>query len=438
MLRHGNLFLFAGANLLLQATFLVCQFLVLRFIPPEQMGVWAFVALLEGYFLITQLGVINAMNREYPYFAGLNQTDKAVAVARTAQAYALCNGTFLGLVFLVLSFVLGATRGWEWRVAMLAAAITAPMDQYTSYLEGTYRSGNEFKRLSFIRLVQCVVAIVTMYLPWRFGFTGFCVRAVLLVAAPAGLGHVFRPLRYGPGFDRGSVRLLVATGWRLFLWSYLVRTAQSFPRLVLGTFSGTTALGLFVPVSVVVQGMNSVATSLSGYLYPRLTRRFAQNQPDVGRVALKAAFLAILALAVPAAIGALVLPWIVPRVLPQYAPSIRACQVALAAGLLECMIVATIAFGAAKAWRRMFGYVTSGLVVRAGGAFGGYYSMPQDRVLGVACGMLVASAVMAVVTVVTASGVGRKAAASEDEAAANLEAAAAATSITTPASPADA
>ena len=56
-LRHGDALLFAGANITLQATALACQLAILHVIPPEQIGVWSFVVLVEGYLLFTQLGV---------------------------------------------------------------------------------------------------------------------------------------------------------------------------------------------------------------------------------------------------------------------------------------------------------------------------------------------------------------------------------------------
>jgi O-antigen/teichoic acid export membrane protein len=403
-LRHADALLFAGANITLQATTLVCQLAILHVIPPEQMGVWSFVVLVEGYLLCTQLGVLNAMNREFPFFMGLGEKDKALGVARTAQAYALCNGTLLMLIFLTLAFVYGQ-RSIDWRMALLAAALTAPLDQYTNYLEGTFRSGSEFRKLSVIRIFQSVFAAVTLVLPWKYGFAGYCLRSVLVVAFPALFAHVLRPVRVIPRFDRYNLRLLLSTGWRLFLWNYLYKTSQSFPRLIIGTAGGALLLGLFYPVSVVVTGTTAVAASFSSYFYPMLTRRFAQNRTGVGRVALKAAVASIAVLAGPIALGVAVVPWIIPLLVPQYSPAVRACQVALVAGLLECMMVATIAFAATKAWRLMFVYLVYALTVRAAGAFGGYlvgkYYLSGDRLLGVAWGMLAAAAVMAVVTWLT-------------------------------------
>jgi O-antigen/teichoic acid export membrane protein len=405
--RHVNLFLFTGSNLLLQATTLVCQFWVLRFVPPEQMGVWAFVTLVEGYLLFTQLGVLNAMNREFPYFMGKGEKERALSVAGTAQAYALCNGTLLMCVFLVLCATYGG-RSPEWRIALLTAALTAPLDQYTSYLEGTYRSGSEFRRLAWVRIFQAVFAGASLALVWKYGFKGYCLRSGLLVAVPAIFAHFLSPVRVRPRFVRENIALLLSTGWRLFLWNYLFRTAQSFPRLILGTLSGAFYLGLFVPVGVVVTGTTAIATSFSSYIYPSLTRRFAQNKTDVGRVALKAAVLSVLMLSAPVALGIVLLPILVPRLVPAYAASVHACQIALAAGLFECMVVATVAFAAAKAWKRMAAYIGCALVSRAVGAVGGYFLF-ADHLIGVAWGMLGASLIMAGVTIVTVRGTGAKA-----------------------------
>ncbi len=382
---------------------MVCQFWVLRFVPPEQMGVWSFITLLQGYALITQFGIVNAMNREYPFYTGRGEQDKAQGVVQTAQAYALCNGALLSAVFLALMFGYGG-RGWEWRIALLTAAGTLPLAQYASYLEGTYRSGNEFRALSNIRLAQALTTAITVGLPWRYGFGGYCMQVFLLTLQPAVLGFLFRPVKLAPAFRPGFLRLLYATGWRLHLWNYLYRIAQSFPRLALATLGGTLHLGLFVPVSVAYSAASNIAGSFSVYLYPKLTQRFAQRSLPVGRVALKSSLVTMACLAAPLALGVVVMPMVVPPLLPRYAASVPAAQVALVASLLECMTMATVAFAAAKAWRQMSVYIGCSLLVRAGAAFGGYY-LSNDHLLGVACGMLSASLIMGVVTWFTVSAI---------------------------------
>lgn len=75
-------------------------------------------------------------------------------------------------------------------------------------------------------------------------------------------------------------------------------------------------------------------------------------------------------------------------------------EVALLAGLLDCLTVAGVAFAAAKSWRPYYVFVGFALAVRSLGAYIGYYCL-DDRLLGVALGMLAAGAAMGLVTWLT-------------------------------------
>jgi hypothetical protein len=278
-----------------------------------------------------------------------------------------------------------------------------PLSQYTSYLEGTYRSGNEFRTLSNIRLLLAITTALTLVLPWKFGFRGYCGQVFILSLQPAVLGYIFRPVRVGPRFEPGYLRLLYATGWRLHLWNYLSRTAQSFPRLALATIGGTLALGLYVPVQAAYIAINNVTGSLSAYLYPSLTRHYAVTGAPVGRIALRSGLLVMLGLTPGVILGAIALPLVVPRFLPDYARAVVPAQIVLFAGLFECISIGTNAFAATKAWTPMFIQLAASLVVRGTTAFIGAIAF-EDRLFGVALGMLIASVIMAFVTQSTVAG----------------------------------
>ena len=408
VLAHRQAVLFAGSNVCYQFVSMACQLVVLRLIEPSLIGIWAAVALVQQYLLWTQMGVVNAMNREYPYHLGKGRPDAALAIVRTGQAYSLVNGGFLAIVFLGLAAYYAATGSGLWFAGSLTVAAMMPLQQYTNYLEGTYRAGSEFRRLSFIRLGAVPLEVVSLLLPWKLGFQGFLVRMFLLAVYPAVACHVWRPVRVGPRFERGRMRELLSTGWRLFLWSYLYRVAQSFPRLALATWGGVLLLtgnvaweaqavlllGLFSPVSWMYLAFSSLTGSLSMYLYPNLTFRYARDGIAVGRIALRAG-LAAMAILLPAVVvGVLLLPYVLPPLIPLYASSVRAAQFSLVAGLLECFSISTITFAATKAWRPMYVYLACALVFRAAGAFGGYH-MVEDRLTGVGMGMVASSLVMA-------------------------------------------
>lgn len=396
-----NAILYAGSNLSLHAVTTLCYFVVLRWIEPEYVGIWQAALVLHTYLRALNLGIVHAMNREYPYFIGRDEPGRARLTVATAQSWVLVNAAILVAVFVALSFA-HAGRGRDWRLAYLTMAAFSAGQTYRMYVDCTYRAGSEFRTLALIRLGQIPVIVATVALPAWMGFDGFLVRMLVIETVWVACSHVWRPVRVAPGFRWETFKLLLSTGWRLHLAQYLILASRGFPRLAVLTLGGTYALGLFAPVAWMLQAFFDIANSLGAYMYPALTRRYARHGTPVGKAALRVALWSMLALAPVVLPAMFVLQWIVPWLLPNYAPALPAMQVALVASLLDCITISRVAFASMKAWGAYFVYIGFLIVLNAGGAFGGG-ALLDDQVLGVAIGKLLASAAMVPVTWVTVS-----------------------------------
>ena len=71
---------FASSNILWQITFVSCELFILRIIDPDLIGIWQMVILIQSYSIISRLGIINAMNREFPYLLGQENLKKRMLV----------------------------------------------------------------------------------------------------------------------------------------------------------------------------------------------------------------------------------------------------------------------------------------------------------------------------------------------------------------------
>jgi O-antigen/teichoic acid export membrane protein len=388
--------LFTGASLTLQVSTLLCSFLALKKVGPAQMGIWQTLLLIQGYLFISRLGIINAMNREFPFFLGAGKPEEARQVVATAQAYTLANGLVLALVFLALGLT-HWQQGPDWRCGFLVMILVTPMELWSNLLESTFRGSQEFIRLGYVQLIMAGAQWVSFLLVIFFGFMGWLAREVLLRSLALTLYCLARPVKAPVSFRWETFKLLFSTGWRLFVANYLILVSDLFPRLFLVSWSGVAAVGLFTPVTGVRSAFQMFVSAVAIYVYPRLTFQYAQGRPGTGRRALRWGALTGMAL-LPAAAGAFfLLPVLIERFLPQYVPAIPAVRIAALVGLLECMRVGMTAFFATKAWTALFTYAGCSLLVRASSALIGYWSF-QDRLLGITLGMLVGSAVMFGVT----------------------------------------
>jgi hypothetical protein len=396
---RSALLLYSSSNLAVQATLLVCQVWVLRYLPPTQIGIYQSTLVISTYLAVANLGVINGMNREYPVLLGEGSRERASAILSTAQIFALACGALQALLFIVLALSLKDESG-TWRLACLTVAACAPLRHYTSYLLGVLRAHQEFRQITRIQFAQVFVYPLLVLLPRHFGYVGFCGREVLSLLLPAIAYHCVRPAKARPFFEWSAFRCLFDTGWRLYLQSFIIVVAESGPRTVRAVVGGPVLLALFVPVNWMLLGISGVSGSISIYLYPRLAYRFGRQRVAVARISLRASLMTFLILAPFAAMGFFLVPLLLPVLLPQYASSATAARIALLSGLFDCASIATMSFSIARAWKAMASYLALVLPIRVACAIGGFFAA-ADHVEGVAMGALIGSIVMVPVTWMT-------------------------------------
>ncbi len=73
-----------------------------RLVAPSTLGLFAGIGLALGYAPLLQLGILNGLNRELPYFVGKGDRERVKELAAAAQAWALLVGA---AVFVALTGV---------------------------------------------------------------------------------------------------------------------------------------------------------------------------------------------------------------------------------------------------------------------------------------------------------------------------------------------
>lgn len=375
---------------------MVAQFAALKFIAPEHIGAWQAVLVIQIYLMAAQMGIISALNREYPYASANGEDERAKRVMQTAQAYNIANAV---LVAGVLSVLLAWQwdRGWVWQWAYGIMAGVAALNLIQGYLSSVCRCTGHFNRVAAVNLVRIPFLSLVPLGAWYFGFKGYCV-AQLLVAFIQAFGlFLVRPLKLIPKFEMTSFKLLFNTGWRLYLRHYLMRIGKEMPRTALATIEGAMMLGLYAPVNAINAMLTNITASLQAYLVPNLTAKIAEGHPHVGKLAIKAWLMILLVMFPLLLLAELLVPPLVAWFLPAYADAIPAMRVAMIGGYLQSSDAAATVFTAAKAWRSLYLHVLLRIVTVATGVFAGLLLM-EDPLLGVATGMTIASAALVVPT----------------------------------------
>ena len=328
---------------------------LIRWVPPEDFGVWQTLLLAQTYLAVIRLGVVNGMNRELAFLSGKGETEAGLRTAATAQAYSLACAA-VGFALAIGALFIFRGKGPSWISGITALAVIVPSEYYYGYLEGTFWTSFEFDRLARVFLAGAVLSVATVPLAYLMGFSGYCLRAAILSAFMMILCHFLRPIRVRPRFDRDAFRLLLSTGLPLYGQNYLGQIAGSMDRLILLSISNVSTLGLYGPSMTIARALNMLSDSLATYLSPRLAFLYGRDNDkrSLFRPSVRAMAIAFLGSLPVAVIGWFLLPPLVQALFPMYADGIFAMRMGLLAGLFMTSRIGMSAPCMMKAWRYVF------------------------------------------------------------------------------------
>lgn len=365
--------------------------LVLRWLSPEQLGVWQTMLLVETYAMVLRFGVINGINRQLPLLMGRGEEVAARDHAETALCYTLVIAGVLFLGFLGAA-VLWPGKDEIWHLSLVTLACYTPCGLYSSFNEATFRGSRTFRLLGRVLLINSLLGVGLLLLVQLFGYSGYCARLILLSLIYALLTHVLRPLKLRPRFSVEIFRKLIKVGAPLFAQNYLLRISLSAGPLVLLWLGGTKALGLFAPVAAVFSVVGLMPNSLMSFIQPQQNFEYGQHGSAavIVQKATRLTFGLMLASVPFALVGLPAIPWAVRTFIPEYVAATSAMQVAVVIGLIRIFSVATSVYSTLAAWKEMFVNEFALGLSQVLGALSGALLMPERPWLGVTWGLLAA------------------------------------------------
>jgi O-antigen/teichoic acid export membrane protein len=334
--RRSVLFLagsLAGGNLIAMAMRMVGGVLLGRLVAPSTLGLFAGIGLALGYAANAQLGILNGLNREMPFFMGKGDIERARGLASAAQAWALAvaAAAFAGLTGVAIWQL---AQGEAWKAAgWFTNAILAVFLFYgTCYLQMTFRSTSDFVRLARVNVIEGAAALVGLVLVAFMNFYGLCLRVVLAGAASTVMLHRWRPVRIGPRWNWAHLKHLLVIGAPIFavgqiygLWTGVINST-----LVL-KFTGTHGMGLFAMVLVAISALEVVPAAVGQVLYPRMAQEYGAgcSKRHLVKITIKPMVATWVGLSIAVVAGWFAAEPLVRLVIPQYVDAVPAMQWAL-------------------------------------------------------------------------------------------------------------
>lgn len=268
----------AGGNYVSMALHLVSGILQGRLVAPATLGLFNGIGLALRYAPFLQLGVLNGLNRELPFYVGKGDRQRVEELAAAAQAWALMVG---GAVCFALLGVAAwqLAHGERWLAAgWFSNGILAVFLYYTTiYLQCTYRTAHDFARLAWVGVIQSVAGVALLALVAWLSFYGLCLRALLLGAIGTGILYFFRPVRVGPKWNSRHWKHLLVIGapifgaGQIFAWWSVINST-----LVL-KFAGVEGMGLYAMVTMAGSTIEYIPQAVAQVIYPRMAELYGKS-----------------------------------------------------------------------------------------------------------------------------------------------------------------
>jgi O-antigen/teichoic acid export membrane protein len=360
----------AGGNLLAMAMRLVGGVLLGRLVAPSTLGLFAGIGLALGYAPIAQLGILNGLNRELPYFVGKGDAEQAKSLASAAQAWAFAVGAvaFAGFTGTSIWYL---AHGQMYRAAgWFSNAVLAVFLFYgTLYLQMTFRSAHDFVKLARANVVEGLGGLVGLAFVAFMGFYGLCVRLVLAAVASTAALHRWRPVKVGPRWNWAHLKHLLVIGAPIFgvgqvygLWGGVITST-----LVL-KYTGTRGMGLYAMVLVAIAALEVVPAAVAQVVYPRMAQEYGGgcSNRDLVRIALKPMLATCAGLSVIVVAGWFAAGPLVRLVIPQYGDAVPAMQWALLPPLVSSFQPLNSIFNVVRRQDLYLGALALGIAAFAG------------------------------------------------------------------------
>lgn len=322
-----------------------------RYIGPGIFGYFGTFGILAGYLSFLHLGSLTALQREYPYWAGKGDLERARHTAAVTQGWILvvCSGVFL--LYLVLTLVSLFSGYYPAAACWAVQLLTSSVSFYLLYLGCTYRSTQEFTNWAKIGAFGSVLNFVLLPLVRFFGLWGLCIRSAIPALVSTVLLHRNRPVHIRPLWRPREFWELVKFGLPMDLAGYLATSGMMAVSntLIRGYWDAKT-LGLVMFARTAESAVHQMSCTVSNVFIPRLNAQMGKTEDlrQCARYAMKPVLAGLLMMGAAVTVASFLCRPMVQWLTPGYIDSVPYILVLMWAGLYPIMTIPNYVLAAGK------------------------------------------------------------------------------------------
>lgn len=319
---------YGGSTLMLQAARFILSLLVARRVGPDVWGIWAILGLVLMYFPNANLGTLNAMNHDLPIFKGRGDLQRVRQVRGNVLAF-MTIGAGIGAVGVTAYALL-----WSAAALKLGLLLIVPLlvlNQFWLWVQFSLKSDNRFVSLGQQQMVFAVLLLLGLPLALTFGLEGFIIAQVLATAFALAWGYFTRGFTLEWRLEWPEIVRLMRVGLPILAVGLLYLVLTTMDRWLIAGQLGLKSLGFYAFAMTLTMVVQLAPSMVADQVYTRMLEVWGAT----GKVAgvrswmWRQVQLSLGAVLLTAIGSALILPWLVRTLFPEYIPSLEPFMILL-------------------------------------------------------------------------------------------------------------
>ena len=337
---------------------MLSNILILYWVSPENIGLWNTLFIFQSYAFFLQLGILNGLNRDLPFYFGRGKPVKAHQLASAAlwvvKFIVILSSIVVAITAVIIYFKF--SYSFNFKITLLTVGLLTIIFFYQNYLIVTFRSNKAFMQLAKIYFINSFIIILSLILVWQFNYKGHLIRVVALSLVLTLFLHIYRPLKnIRPIYSKKNIKELIAIGLPLFSAGYIGGIAQTVSRWVLLKFAGVIFVGYYSPALAILVVMKMFPQQIGQYLYPQMSYEVGKtnDRKKLWGWVWKSALILIILLIPIGILGWFLIPYIIELFFPEYIIGVYAAQLAIISGILSGSLVGINVLNSLKAFKTL-------------------------------------------------------------------------------------
>lgn len=242
----GMLAIFTGGNIFASLLGGVGGLIQAHWVSPETFGEFRKYGILTTYFAIGTAFVHDGLCRQFPFYLGSGDREKALLVAGVAKWWYLFVLFIFSSFFAVMTLVSLFNHDWFGVCGWLTQIAVTIGTVYGVFLGVMYRTSSDFKRLSYNTIWSAVVSFLLLPFVKLWGFVGLAVRLAGTNLYSVWINRRHLPVKVKALFNWEELKSLMSMSLRFSIPGYLDTSALSATLTAILLFAcGQEAVGLF-------------------------------------------------------------------------------------------------------------------------------------------------------------------------------------------------